>query len=179
MQYRSQPAARTAPRQPRYPQTQRILKSKTALGIVLGLALLLLGGVLTVGPRSSHGVRYVPSTRSIASGRVVVNPRDGLAYRIEITPEMHHAQIIGNFTAYGGATNSVEAVVMRAADYATWVEGNDSFAYYSSGQKAADQFAVRLDPGTYAFAISNRISKSAAKFVFLDVDLIYDRRETE
>lgn len=148
--------------------------------MILGLALIALGGVLRMGKREAAvRVRYVPVTRTLASGRVWIKPKEGVDYRIEITPEMHDAQVVGNFTAYGGSTNAVSAVVMPESEYTNWIKGQSADAFYSSdGQKTADQFALRLGPGIYRFGISNRVSKSAPKFVFLDLELIYYKVET-
>ena len=154
--------------------------SKRSLWVTLGLALIVLGLILRIGTHDvARRVRYIPVTQKIASGRVVVKPRDRVEYRIEITPDMHDAQITGNFTAYGGSTNAVSAVLIEKSEYANWIHGHKAEAFYSSdGQKSTDQFAVRLGPGAYSFGISNRLSKSETKYVYLEVDLIYYRLET-
>jgi hypothetical protein len=158
----------------------RILRSKRAFGIALGLAAIAAAGVLRIGTHEKPGlrIRYIPVTQKIASGRVLVKPLDRVEYRIVILPEMRNAQVIGSFTAYGGPTNTVLAALMPSTEYASWITGHDAKAYYSTdGQKNTDQFAVRLDSGSYSFAISNRLSKKAAKFVYLEVQLVYDKAE--
>ena len=153
--------------------------STRRISVILGLVLIALGGVLRIGRHDvAVRVRYVPVTRKIASGRVSIKPKEGIDYRIEITPDMRDAQVLGNFTAYGGSTNTISAVVMQESEYANWIKGQAADAFYSSdGQKTADQFAVRLGPGVYMFGVSNRLSKSAPKFVFLDLELIYYKAE--
>ena len=161
---------------------QLALTYKRYLWIVPAAVLVLLSLVLRTGPQRKPElhVRYVPVTRKIASGRVLVKPRERVEYRIEITPAMFNVQVIGTFTAYGGSTNTVTAALMPETEYTSWIAGHDARAYYSSdGQKSGDQFAVRLDPGLYAFVISNRLSRTAAKYVYLDVELIYDKAETD
>lgn len=156
------------------------LKSNRYLWIAPAGVLILLGLTLRTGPqrKADLHIRYVPVTRKIASGRVLIKPRERVEYRVEITPEMFNAQIIGNFTAYGGSTNTVTAALMPETEYASWITGHDAKAYYSSdGQKNGDQFAVRLDPGIYSFVISNRLSRTATKYVYLEVELIYDQAE--
>jgi len=157
----------------------RLFQSKRPLPVALGLGLITLAVILTTG-RHNAGLRtrYVAVTQKIASGRVVVKPLDRLEYRISITPEMFNAQVIGSFTAYGGSNNTVSVVLAPEAHYQNWITGDDARKYYSSdGQKSEDRFAARLDPGEYEFAISNRLSKKAMKYVFLDVELIYQRAE--
>src|SRR5690348_12767646 len=140
-------------------RTQQLaLTYKRYLWIIPAVVLVLLSLALRTGTphQADLHIRYVPVTRKIASGRVMVKPRERVEYRIEITPAMHNAQVIGNFTAYGGSTNTVTAALMPETEYASWIAGHDARAYYSSdGQKSGDQFAVRLDPGLYAFVISN------------------------
>ena len=148
-----------------------------------GVAFILLILVLKIGnpghQPAARRIRYIPATRNIASGSVLVKPRDGVQYRVEITPDMRDAQIIGSFTAYGGSTNGVSAVIMDRSEYDSWIGGHRAHAYYSSeGQKSTDRFAVRLSPGVYFFGISNRLSKTASKLVYLNADLIYYRPET-
>ena len=157
----------------------RLLQSKRAIAVGLGFGLIGFGAILRMGTRDAGThIRYVPITQKIASGRVLVKPSDRVEYHIDITPQMFNAQVIGSFTAYGGETNTVLAALMPSTEYANWITGHDAKAYYSSeGQKSEDRFAVRLDPGQYSFAISNRVSKKALKFVYLDVELIYYKAE--
>ena len=148
--------------------------------VALGLTLIAFVLLLRVGKHDAGArVRYVPVTQKIASGRILIKPLDRVDYQLEITAAMHDAQVIGNFTAYGGATNTVSAVLMQSSEYANWNNDQKADAFYSSdGQKNTDQFALRLGPGSYTFAVSNRLSKTASKYVFLDVELIYYRAET-
>ena len=165
---------------PRY--LWRALNRRISPHVAVGLALIVLGLILKIGTHSQpvRRVRYTPLTQKIASGRVLVQPREAVEYRIEIKPDMRDAQVSGTFTAYGGETNAVSAVIMEQSEYAKWIGGDTANAVYSSkGEKYSDQFGVRLDPGVYTFAISNRLSKSSARFVYLNVDLIYYRPETE
>jgi hypothetical protein len=172
-----------APRSQPSQSPQVLLKSRRSLWFGIGFALLLLVLLLKIGGPGKKAlarrVRYVPVTRNIASGSVTVKPRDGVQYRVEITPDMRDAQVIGSFTAYGGSTNGVSAVLMGQSEYDNWIGGHRASAFYSSeGQKSTDHLAVRLGPGSYFFGISNRLSKTASKLVYLDLDLVYYRSET-
>ena len=164
-----------------HPDTHLALIYNRRFWITLGLLLIASGLIVRIAGYNkglSPRVRYVPVTRKIASGRVLVKPLGYAQYSIEITAEMRNAQVAGNFAAYGGPTNTVSAVIMQESAYATWIQGNKADAFYSSdGQKNTDQFSVRLSPGKYVFAISNRLSKSSQKYVYLEVDLIYYRPE--
>src|SRR5215469_5504950 len=100
------------------PQREPRVEFTRRFWILLGLALIALGGTLRIGTHPpGRRVRYIPVTRKIASGRVVIKPKDGVDYRIDITPDMHDAQVIGSFTAYGGSNNAVSAVIMPESEY--------------------------------------------------------------
>jgi len=124
-------------------------------------------------------VRYVPATENIASGQVTVPARGYVQYRFEITPEMRNARVSGHFSASGGAGNDVAAVIATESEETNWINGHDASAFYSThGRETNDSFDVRLAPGVYYFAISNKFSEVSAKYVFLQADLNYSRAET-
>lgn len=159
-----------------------LLQSKTLLWVCVGLALIMLSLILSPGKpnkiASLPRVRSTKAARQIASGEVLVKPHEDAKYRIEITPEMSKAHVVGNFTAYGGSTNAVVAMIMEQSQYENWSSGHDARAfYYSKGQKSSDDFDVALDPGIYSFVISNRQPKSATKYVYLELDLTYYQPE--
>jgi flagellar basal body-associated protein FliL len=124
-------------------------------------------------------VRYVPVAQQIASGQVVVPARGYVQYRIEIPSEALDARVSGSFNASGGRGNDVDAALANESEFANWINGHQARVLYgTAGKKTTDTFDVRLEPGTYIFAISNRFAMVSAKYVFLDVKLNYQRAET-
>jgi hypothetical protein len=129
-------------------------------------------------PRAPR-VRYVPVNQQIASGQVVVPARGYVQYRIEIPPEARAAHISGSFSASGGTGNDVDAVLANESEFANWINGHRDRVFYGTmGKKTTDSFDVRLGPGIYIFAVSNRFAVVSAKYVSLDVKLSYQRMET-
>jgi hypothetical protein len=135
-------------------------------------------------PRSARGssapsVRYVPMSQKIATGQVVVKAHGFVQYRFQITPNMRDARISGSFNASGGSGNDVDAVIAAESEYPNWINGHQARVFYGTqGRKTTDSFDVRLGPGTYYFALSNRFSAFSDKYVFLNVDLNYSKMET-
>ena len=161
---------------------RQVFKVKRSLYVALGLVSVAIGLILMMGglgSGSARRVRDIPVTQKVAAGPVLIKQRERVDYRIEITPNMHNAEVVGTFTAYGGSTSAVSAVIMEQSEYAEWISGHWAKSYYSSnGLKNTDKFAVRLDPGMYCFGISNRLSTYSSKIVYFEVDLIYYRQET-
>jgi len=128
---------------------------------------------------SMPSIRYIPATENIASGQVTVPARGYVQYRFQITPEMRNASVSGHFSASGGTGNDVDAVIATESEYTNWINGHAARAFYSThGKETNDSFNVRLAPGVYYFAISNKFSEFSSKYVFLQADLNYSRAET-
>jgi hypothetical protein len=163
---------------------------KSRVGLLLGiLAVLAVVAVIMVNSNSVHplasgspgppSVRYVPVDQKIASGQILVRANGYVQYRFQITPEMRNAQVSGQFNASGGTGNDIEAVIATESEYTNWVNGHQAKVFYSTqGKKTTDTFDVRLAPGTYYLALSNRFSALTSKDVFLEVDLKYQGMET-
>ena len=159
-----------------------------ALSLVLGGALLLLG-LSNVSPARSESarptypdtqspqrVRWVPVSEKIATGQITVKSRGSVPFRVQITPEMRNAHLVGKFTASGGSGNDIAAVLASEEEFTNWNNGHSAKVYYSTdGQKTTDQLDVSLSPGTYIFAFSNRLSPSTDKYVMTDIELDYSR----
>jgi hypothetical protein len=161
-----------------------------ALSLVLGGALLLLG-LSTVSPARSEStrltypesqsqprVRWVPVSEKIATGQITVKSGGSIPFRVQITPDMRDAHIVGKFTASGGSKNDITAVLASEDEFPNWNNGHSATVYYSTdGRKTTDQLDVSLAPGTYIFAFSNKFSTSTDKYVMADIELDYSRSQ--
>ena len=128
---------------------------------------------------AAPSVRYVPASQQIASGQVVVPARGYVQYRIEIPQAAREAHVSGNFNASGGRGNDVAVALTSESEFANWVNGHAARAYYATpGKETTDTFDVRLGPGTYVFGVSNRFGMLSNKYVFLSLNLSYQRLET-
>jgi hypothetical protein len=128
---------------------------------------------------SQPSIRYVPVSQKVATGQVVVKARGYVQYSIHISPDMRDARVSGSFNVSGGSGNDIAAVVADENEFINWINGHQAKAYYGTrGNLTTDRFDVRLGPGNYVLAFSNRFSALSDKYVFLDVDLNYSRLET-
>jgi hypothetical protein len=124
-------------------------------------------------------IRYVPVSQKIATGQVTVKAGAVVYYKIRIEPEMHQPVVAGSFNASGGSGNDISAVIADESEYTNWINGHEAQVYWSTkGRKTTGRFEVRLPPGTYYLAISNKFSVLTAKYVFLEAELNYKRQET-
>ena len=124
-------------------------------------------------------VRWVPVSEKIATGQITVKSGGSVPFRVQITPEMRDAHIVGKFTASGGSGNDIAAVLASEEEFTNWNNGHSAKVYYSTdGKKTTDQLDVSLSPGTYIFAFSNKFSPSADKYVMADIELDYSRSQS-
>jgi len=123
-------------------------------------------------------IRYVPVATKVASGQIVIPAGGHVDYRIQVEPEMKDARLVGTFKASGGQGNDVAAVIADDAGFTNWINGHQAMAFWSThGKTTTDSFNVRLAPGTYHFAISNKFSLFSSKYLFIETELRYQRAE--
>jgi hypothetical protein len=95
-------------------------------------------------------------------------------YPIHVTPEMRGAHVAGTYNVSGGQGNDIDAVLSGADEFSNWINGHQAHGYYfSNGKKTTDRFDVKLQPGDYILAFSNKFSTFTDKQVFLEVNLKY------
>jgi hypothetical protein len=134
---------------------------------------------LVVKPSPVPKTRYVPVVQKIVSGQIIVKARGYVQYRLTITSEMVEPTIAGTFNASGGGGNDIAAVIADETNYANWINGHQAQVFWSTqGRETTGKFEVRLPPGMYYLAFSNRFSMFADKQVFLEAGLNYKRAET-
>lgn len=123
--------------------------------------------------------RYVPATESIATGQIIVKAQGYVQYRFVITPEMVEPTVKGTFNASGGTGNDIAAVVADEMNYTNWINGHQSQVFWSTqGKETTGNFELRLKPGLYYLAFSNKFSAFTDKQVFLEANLNYKKAET-
>ena len=123
--------------------------------------------------------RYVPAKQEIATGQVTVKAQGYVQYRIVITPEMVEPTVTGSFNASGGTGNDIAAVVADETNYTNWINGHQAQVFWSTnGKETTGNFELRLKPGLYYLAFSNKFSAFTDKQVFLEANLNYKHAET-
>lgn len=121
-------------------------------------------------------IRPTPARQKIADGQIVVTAQGYVRYKIEIDDTMREARLTGSFNASGGSGNDITAAIATESEHANWINGHEARVYWSTeGKKTTGRFDVRLPPGTYYLAFSNQWSLVTNKYVFLNVDLSYQR----
>jgi hypothetical protein len=134
---------------------------------------------LVTKPSPVPKTRYVPVVQKIVSGQITVKARGFVQYRLVVTPEMTEPTITGTFSASGGGGNDIAAAIADETSYTNWINGHHAQVFWSTqGRETTGKFEVRLAPGTYYLAFSNRFSMFADKQVFLEAGLNYKKAET-
>jgi hypothetical protein len=117
--------------------------------------------------------------QTIATGEIVVRPGQSLSYRFVIPFDATDSQITGNFIVSGGRGNDIQAAITDEINLASWVNGQQAQGFwFTPGPQTAGIINLKLNPGTYYLAFSNRISVFSAKQVFLNVELHYRKLES-
>ncbi len=164
------------------------------LGITSAVAIVTLIVIYSSSPPSKSGnegapvgksaagpvpkTRYVPVTRKVATGQILVKANGHVQYRITITPDMVEPTVTGSFNASGGSGNDITAVLADETNFINWINGHQARVFWGTeGRQTTGNFGVRLRPGTYYLAFSNKFSAFTDKQVFLEVDLNYKRAE--
>ncbi len=130
---------------------------------------------VTASPAAQH---YVPMNQKIATGPIIVKAHGYVQYLITITSDMVEPMISGNFNASGGSGNDIEAAIADETNYTNWINGHQAQVFWSTGgRETTGNFRVKLQPGTYHLAFSNRFSALTDKQVFVDADLNYKKAE--
>jgi hypothetical protein len=180
------------------PQAAPPAKKSGSLGWILGIgAVLVIGAFILANSLSSRSkssddrtpvaraasapvpkTRYVPANQKIATGQIVVKANGYVQYRITITPEMVETTVSGSFNASGGSGNDIQAIIADETNYTNWINGHQAQVFWgTNGKQTTGNFEVKLRPGMYYLAISNKFSAFTDKQVFLEVDLNYKRAE--
>ena len=197
-QYRAEVRARFQPPQQYAPapvETPNRIPWILGIGAVLIAGAVLLTNNLSQSKPTSEGgapearaasapapvakTRYVPATEKIATGQIIVKAQGYVQYRFVITPEMVEPTVTGNFNASGGSGNDIAAVIADEMNYTNWINGHQSQVFWSTqGKETTGSFELRLKPGLYYLAFSNKFSAFTDKQVFLEANLNFKKAET-
>lgn len=122
-------------------------------------------------------IRYVPTSDNIASGEITVPHGGYVSYKITISADMYNPIVSGDFITSGGSGNDIQAVITGESEYTNWINGHEAGVFWGThGRETTGMFNVKLKPGTYYLAFSNRFSPLSDKSVSLKVTLNYQRR---
>lgn len=105
----------------------------------------------------------------IADGDYLVRPMSHLYFDFNIPLT---ADLIGSFKAFGGRGNDIEVIIIYKELYNIWLKHNNTFNFYYSGKRSADDFRIFLGSGDYLLIFSNRFSLISNKRVTTKIYLI-------
>jgi len=114
-----------------------------------------------------------PVTDKIFSGNIQVGAGQYQSWTLTISKEMANAQLLGSFHASGGSGNDIQALVAPPDEFENWINGHQAKVYYSTEKATNGRIDLRLAPGTYIIAFSNRFSPITNKEVTADLELHY------
>jgi predicted nucleic acid-binding Zn ribbon protein len=114
-----------------------------------------------------------PANEKVFSGDISIGPGQYQSRTFTIYPEMTQVQLSGSFHAVGGSGNDIQAVVTTSTEFENWINNHPTKVYYSTEKVTAGQMDVRLGPGTYVVAFSNKFSLLTKKEVTADITLHY------
>jgi hypothetical protein len=154
-------------------------------GRILAFVILAIGLIVIVGgvisnidmssgppkPESTPIFRREPLRRNVVNDTVSVTAGQSRWYTIQV-PTL--ATLYGSFAASGGFGNDIQAAIMTAPELPNWVNGHVAQVFWRTpGPETVGSFNLRLAPGTYCIAFSNRQSIFSTKQLSVKADLIY------
>ncbi|HYM74966.1 MAG TPA: zinc-ribbon domain-containing protein [Candidatus Dormibacteraeota bacterium] len=161
-------------------------KSKSTLGIVAGLVLLLVLGAVwyvqntTSRPMPSAAQAPQPQLHTQTTGdkAFTVSAGGTYVYKFEVLAGAYNVNLKGHFSATGGVGNDIEAYLLTEDDLVNWQNGHTVHALYNSGRVTQETVNVVLpaDAGKYCLVFSNKFSFLTPKAVQTNIALTYYTR---
>lgn len=148
------------------------------VGILVVVIVIVLVSVLVLGFHGSRGggsIIQPTYTVNIVNGLITVNANDYACYPFFVPSGATNVQAQGSFTASGGSGNDIIVLIMDSTEFINWQKGNQTGAYYDSGQLTTSSFDAPLPSGsgTYYLVYSNTFSITSQKNVNTQANLSY------
>jgi hypothetical protein len=118
---------------------------------------------------------WVPVVKELHSegSSFTVSAHQIYAQRFAVPEGVRNFRLVGHFSVSGGA-NDIDAVVISEDEYANWSNGHLARAYWNRNKTTTGSFDLRLAPGPYVIAFSNKMSVVTSKNVFAVVSMQYE-----
>jgi hypothetical protein len=118
-----------------------------------------------------------PHNIALSNQSVNINQLGYSYFKLDVPANASSVVLQGNFTASGGAGNTIEAFVFSEADYVNWQNWHVTAPFYSSGKVTMGSMEINLPSGagTYYLVFNNKFSLLSPKTVHLDAELTYYR----
>ena len=99
----------------------------------------------------------VPMSNKLFTGQIVVKGGESIKNTFTVGPGMQNFHVVGHFTASGGLTNDIQAVLADEDEFQNWINGHEAKTYYFTGLTTTGKLEVgALPPGRYVMAFSNK-----------------------
>jgi hypothetical protein len=159
------------------------------LALILGM---LLGGRAIVNEEHQRGTdkqpglgltsqliqRPVHRVMPLSPTQFLVGPGSMYYWNLTVIPGMRNFQLQGSFSVSGGRGNDIICGVMDRAQFQNWAKGHVAAGYYfSPGQVTTGEINLRLSPGSYVLAFSNRFSAFSQKLVTQGIVESFDQAQ--
>lgn len=120
--------------------------------------------------------RYEPVVFPPVTGQFAVNAGQSIWRSIVIPADAIEGHVSGNFSASGGLGNDIQAAILDQPNLTNWVNGHQAQVFWTTpGPETVGSFDLRLNPGTYYLAFSNRQAVLFPKQVTLTLGLSYKK----
>jgi hypothetical protein len=169
----------------RIPASASTPKSKTTIGIVAGLVVIVaLAGVWYVQNSSRQPIPTATTpqprfyTQNMGDKAFTVNAGGAQYFIFEAPAGAFSVNLKGHFAATGGTGNDIEVYLLTADDLVNWQNGHTVHTPYNSGRATQETVNVTLpnDAGKYCLVFNNKFSFLTPKAVQADIALTYYRR---
>ena len=98
-------------------------------------------------------------------------------FKLAVPANASSVELHGNFTAIGGAGNTIEVFVFSESGYGDWQKQQEAHPFYRSGKVSMDAIQAELPSGagTYYLVLNNKFSTITPKTINVDAKLTYYR----
>jgi len=112
----------------------------------------------------------VPMSNKLFTGQIIVNAGNYVANTFTVEPGMQNFHVVGHFTASGGLTNDIQAVLTTDDEFQNWINAHEAKVFYSTQPTTTGKLDVGpLAPGRYVMAFSNK-SGLVQRQVFAEIE---------
>ncbi|HTU42165.1 MAG TPA: zinc-ribbon domain-containing protein [Candidatus Aquilonibacter sp.] len=127
--------------------------------------------------RSYDQLTKKPHNIPVSIHGLTINQLGYSYFKLAVPATASSVELHGNFTASGGAGNTIEVFVFSENGYGEWQKQQEAHPFYRSGKVSMDTIEAELPSGsgTYYLVFNNKFSSSTPKTISLDARLTYYR----
>jgi hypothetical protein len=145
--------------------TRKTAKKGLGVGVAIVIGALIIVFVILLSS-SKHTPIFTPQppapvmvymSNKLFSGQNTVKSLGYLQNGFTVEPGMENFHVVGHFSASGGFTNDIQAVLADDEEFQNWINGHQANVLYSTPRVTTGRLDVGpLVPGKYVIAFSNK-----------------------